>query len=136
MIDKSVLLEKRKNLLGNNTNAPEIFAARGLINLRDFFSDEELLMFVENKASIVLKTSKSIVAETINNAINAANDPTELATVLSNLHFTDFTVKPGNDWNQYKKDLAIDLIAERVKILNDLLENSLSAKVEYYDTSV
>jgi hypothetical protein len=31
---------------------------------------------------------------------------------------------------------VIDLVAIRVKTLNELLENSLSAKIEYYDTSV
>jgi hypothetical protein len=96
-MDKSVLLEKRKNLLGNNTNAQEIFAAKGLINLRDFFSDEELLTFVENKAAIELKISKTTIAEKINGGVNAANSPEELATILKNLHFDNYAIKPGKD---------------------------------------
>jgi hypothetical protein len=134
-MDKSVLLEKRKNLLANSKNAPELFLNSHFIDLLSLFSEPELLNFIESNAISELKINKNELANKITTIINDINDESALEQTLKILH-TNASIPNIKDLSLIKSKLIDTIIEEKLNILDELLECSLNSKIEYYDTSI
>jgi hypothetical protein len=134
-MDKSVLLEKRKNLLAGSKNAQELFLNTHFIDFLSLFVESELLNFVESNAISELKINKNDLANKITTIINDAADETSLAQVLAVLH-TSVKMPNVKELTTIKRKLIDEIIDEKLHILDELLEYSLNSKIEYYDTSI
>jgi hypothetical protein len=129
-MDKSVLLEKRKNLLSSSKNAPELFLNNHFIDLTELFDEHELLNFIENKAISELRIDKTALANKITSIINDTTDHNSLIEALHLLKVNN--ISPTNNKNQ----LIQNIIEHKLVLIETLLEYSLKAKLEYYDSSV
>jgi hypothetical protein len=135
-MDKSVLLEKRKNLITSNKGAVELFLNSGFIDALTLFSYDELLNFVENTATSELVINKTAMLEHIKTVITDIKDTNDIDKALNLLGFTDFKYNKDSDLEKIKTNLITKLGSTRTNVLQSLLEGSLAAKVKYYDTSI
>jgi hypothetical protein len=134
-MDKSVLLEKRKNLLAGSKNAQELFLNTHFIDFLSLFVESELLNFVESNAVSELKINKNDLANKITTIINDTADETSLTQVLAVLH-TSVKMPNVKELATMKRKLIDEIVDEKLHILDELLEYSLNSKIEYYDTSI
>jgi hypothetical protein len=129
-MDQTVLFEKRKNLLDSSKKSSELFLNSHYVDLTHLFSEPELLTFIENTGVTELKISKTDLVNKITTVINDANNSDNLTSALQSLHFN----KTSNLAN--KEKLIQDIIDDKLQLIEELLEYSLKAKLEYFDTSV
>jgi hypothetical protein len=129
-MDKSVLLEKRKNLLSGSKNAPELFLNAHFVDLSQLFSENELLNFIENSGITELKINKTDLANKIATIINDASNTNNLQESLASLKITDI------NFNKNPQELIKIIVSNKLDLMESLLEYSLKAKLEYYDSSV
>jgi Cdc6-like AAA superfamily ATPase len=129
-MNKSVLIEKRKNLLGNNKSTPELFLNSYFIDLIELFPKDELLNFVENQAITEIKINKLELTNKITTIINDANDEESLINAFNLLQANQFSgIKD-------KTKLIQMIINHKLDLIENLLEYALKSKLEYYDSSI
>jgi hypothetical protein len=129
-MDKSVLLEKRKNLLAGSKNAPELFLNTHFIDLLQLLNEKDLLNFIENQGITELKISKTELANKVTTIISDAVISNNLPEALLSLRAVDIK----NTEN--KEQLIQDVINQKLALIDLLLDYSLKAKLEYYDSSI
>ncbi|MDR0739928.1 MAG: ATP-binding protein [Mycoplasmataceae bacterium] len=129
-MDQTVLLEKRKNLLDSGKNTSELFLNNHFIDLSQLFNELELIDFIESTAITQLKVNKNELVNKVTTVINNAKDSEELSAALVSLHFNKS--KSIED----KTKLIKDVVNYKLELIDELLEYSLKAKLEYYDTSI
>jgi hypothetical protein len=129
-MDKSVLLEKRKNLLASSKNAPELFLNAHFVDLPQLLNENDLLNFIENQGITELKINKTELSNKITAIVNDAFETNNLVDALQ-------TLKVANNFNsQNKEKIITDIINQKLDLIELLLDYSLKAKLEYYDSSV
>jgi hypothetical protein len=134
-MDNIVLKEKRKNLFSLSANALELYVNDSFLNITHFFNESDLLQFIENKAINELKINKASMFERIKSFIDPVNDTKQLNDALLILDY-DSEFKNTKDITTLKNELIEAIVAKRINELDKLIENSLQAKINYYDTSI
>jgi hypothetical protein len=129
-MDKSVLLEKRKNLLSGSKNAPELFLNSHFIDLSQLFSENELLNFIEQEAVTELRINKTDLVNKITTIVNDAFAANNVQDALLSLKVSDTEV------GKNPKDTIDSIVTQKLDLVDLLLDYSLKAKLEYYDSSV
>jgi hypothetical protein len=129
-MDKSVLLEKRKNLLSGSKNAPELFLNSHFVDLSQLFSENELLNFVEQEAITELKINKIDLVNKITTIVNDGFATNNIQDALSSLKVGDTQI------GKNPKDTIDNIVTQKLDLIDLLLDYSLKAKLEYYDSSV
>ena len=129
-MDKSVLLEKRKNLLSGSKNTPELFLNSHFVDLSQLFSENELLNFIEYQAITELRINKTEYINKITTIVNDALGTNSLQDTLTSLKVINIQI------NDNKKDIVQKIIDQKLELIESLLDYSLKAKLEYYDSSV
>jgi hypothetical protein len=129
-MDKSVLLEKRKNLLSGSKNAPELFINNHFVDLSQLFNENDLLNFIENQAITELILNKTELLNKIAIIINDAATSNTIPDALTSLKVVN--INPDDN----KDDIIKKIIEQKLNSIDLLLDYSLKAKLEYYDSSV
>jgi hypothetical protein len=135
-MDNVVLKEKRKNLFNLGINATELYTNNAFLKITHFFSEADLLQFVENAAVSELRISKTTVLEKIKSFIEPANSNIQIMNILQMLDCSIKSSYQHADLTKIKNDIIATIVDQRMEELNSLLDVSLQAKIAYYDTSV
>ena len=83
-MDKTVLLEKRKNLLNQNKNSNEIFLSRKFINIIQLIDEETLKNFFFNSSVNHIQINKTNIINEIKEKIESIDNLNKLKEFVEN----------------------------------------------------
>ncbi|WEK82998.1 MAG: AAA domain-containing protein [Mycoplasma sp.] len=137
-MDKSVLIEKRKNLLNQNKNTNEIYLNSKFINILEILDQKTLEDFLfKDINSIIIQ--KGSLSSNIKNQINAIDtlDDLKKFTELQNYTFTNF---PENytpaELEDLKEKISKKIIDQKFKILDELTNLQSFSQFDYFENSI
>ena len=116
MISK-VLQEKRKNLLELNKNSPELFLAKGFINILKFVDQETLTNFIQDPNAFELKIDCNQILNSTISALQGCQNNLELDAKIKELKI---------DYDTSKLDLQNGTSSQRETIINNIGKSILA----------
>lgn len=135
---KEVLKQKRKNLLNINKNGPEIFMNRNFVDLYKFFTNEEIVDFIENKSLYEIKINKMDILNKISGMLTNSQTIEELQLIADKYFFSIKIEIPDDlkgNFITYRNQIVKKLVKERGNEIDLLFKYSKSAAKEYYESS-
>lgn len=138
-MDKEVLLKKRKSLLLQSKCSKELLLTKNFINPVSLIPTSELLSFIFNKSLNTITIHKGTLSKNITNLFESITDIVSFKKVLEDFGINNYPIDESFDIATIQKEaenIKKKIINEKFDILDNLLNYSLKAKVEYSDTSI
>ena len=138
-MDKEVLLRKRKTLLLQSKGSKELLLTHNFINPISLIPTSELLSFIFNKSLNTITIHKGTLSKKITDLFDSITEITSFKKVLEDLGIVDYPINESIDQVTLKKEIESikkKVINEKFSILDNLLDYSLKARIDYSDTSI
>lgn len=137
-MDKSVLLEKRKNLLTQNKNSYELFLNQNYIDPTLFFDYQTLLDFINNPTIEKLIIDKSELTKKVDNLFSSIKDANTLNEIIKkfNLPLEQSQKITEQQLSKKTNDTKKEYLNNLFQLLDSLLNLSSRSQNEYFDKSI
>lgn len=138
-MDKTVLLEKRKNLLNQNKNSNEIFLSRKFINIIQLIDEETLKNFFFNSSVNHIQINKTNIINEIKEKIESIDNLNKLKEFVENelLNITNLPNEcNGKELGEWKEKVCKKLIDTRLNQISELIELHNESKIDYFESNI
>ena len=127
-MDKTILLEKRKNLIDQNKNSPEIYLKNDFLNILNIVDYDELIKFIFDENKTKINISKGKIAEKLKNDFNKIFDIETLRDYLNKQNI-NIDVDENKDLIFLKQKYEKQLLDKKLKTIEQLKLLDNEAKV-------
>ena len=138
-MDKTVLIEKRKNLLNQSKGAGELYLNSGFIDLTNFIEPQKLINFMLSPSQEPLVIQKGVIVDKIKKTLSPCSDLEQLKAAMVSLNVdkpeTNKTFTK-TEWNDFKEKQIKKATDKYFADLDELLQMTIRAKLEHFDKSI
>lgn len=139
-MDKSVLLEKRKNLLYQSSLENVIYLNKNFVNIAELIPDQEILNWLINPNQTKLILNKGIIFKKHEEILSNILNKDELINLIQNNHI-DIKIPENNsdkefNLSEFKIKVKEKWDAKTFKLIDDLILLNHISKIEFNENSI
>lgn len=138
-MDKTVLLEKRKNLLYQNILENVVYLNKNFVNITELFTNEQLMDWIVNPNPVKLTLNKGTIFKQHEEQLASILTKEELVNLITknniNIKFPDDQKEEFN-LSQFKSKVKEKWDEKSFKIIDDLVALNHVSKMEFNENSI